>query len=268
MPHWPWPASGSLVGVNLKAAEQEFQQRLQGLDDDSRACAVFAYTEYTLWHVAGYDFEVQGALNQHKGFWWPVIAALHQSAFVALGRVFDDDRRTHNVRDLLKHAERYPGIFSRQALEDRKVKDGLDPMIAKQYAASAFEPRSNGFDQLRSAFEEKQRFYRARIDPIRDKLFAHSQILPEGGRDALFAKLMLRDMEQIFVFPLQLYRALFDLFQNGREPVIPAAATIITDVMKALPVEPGTSTWEHLHAAAYAKEFLDWLKSVADRAMK
>jgi AbiU2 len=121
--------------MNLEQAQREFEQRLQALDDDSRSCAAFAYTEYVLWHVAGYDFDVRRILNDHKEFWWPVLWALQQSAYIALGRMFDDDSRTHNLRHLLKFADEWRGIFSRKALEERKVRDGLDAALAKTYAA-------------------------------------------------------------------------------------------------------------------------------------
>jgi hypothetical protein len=249
--------------VHLKEAQAQFEERLQALDDDSRACAAFAYTEYTLWHVAGYDFDVQRVLNEHKEFWWPILAALHQSAYIALGRMFDDDNRTHNLRGLLEFAHKWQGMFKRNALEDRKILDGLDPALARTYAVDAYELRNGGLASLMALLAEKEKFYKSRVEAIRDKIFAHRD--RAANREQLFKNLMLRDMEQLIVFPLQIYRAMFGLYHNGREPLLPPAPSIISDVLKGIP-PAGTSTWEHLHTAKYTKEFLDWLKAVSAEA--
>ena len=247
--------------MNLDEAQTQFEQRLKALEYDSRACVQFAYTEYTLWHIAGYDFEVQRILNEHNDFWWTVVAGLQQSAYIALGRMFDNDNRTHNLRDLLKHADKWQGIFSREMLERRKVRAGTDRAKAKSYAAKAYELRAGGLDALQAALAEKQAFYKKRVDPIRDQVFAHRQ--RSVDRDKLFSDLMRRDMEKLFVFPLQLHRALFDLYYDGREPVLDPVPTTIGHVLRNLPPH-GSSGWrEHLHAAKSANDFLDWLKSVA-----
>jgi len=60
------------------------------------------------------------------------------------------------------------------------------------------------------------------------------------------------------VFPLRLARALFRLYHDGREPVLNPAPSLMHEVLEAKP-EPG-ETWEHLHAAANAARFLDWLR--------
>ena len=247
--------------MNLHEAQTQFEQRLKALDNDSRACVQFAYTEYTLWHVAAYDFEVQRILYEHNHFWWTVVAGLHQSAYIVLGRMFDHDDRTHNLRDLVKHADKWRGIFSRKELEARKVRAGMDPAAAKSYAAAAYELRSGGLNALQAALAEKEAFYKERIDPIRDKIFAHHQ--RSVDRDKLFSDLGLREMEKVFVFPLQLHRALFALYYDGREPVLEPVPTTIADVLRNVPPQ-GSSGWrEHLHAAKSASDFLDWLKAVA-----
>ena len=240
--------------------ETDFQVRLDALESDARACAAFAYTEYVLRHRAGADPAVGQLLNEHKAFWWPILSALQKSTFLALGRIFDDDKATHNARELLKFAESHLGIFSQQALEARKIREGLDPLIAKKYAAAAYIRPRDGLAALRAELESKQDFYKSKLAPIRHQVYAHRARLSAGARDALFADLMLHDLEGIIVFTLQLERAVFKLYHDGREPILQPAPTSIGDVMQALP-ERHTSTWEHLHAAKDTSAFLDWLKA-------
>jgi hypothetical protein len=244
--------------MSIDGYEADFEQRLEALDRDSRQCAIFAYTQAALDYQAN-DFEIRDRLNQHAGFWNGVIGALQTSAFIALGRIFDDDRGTHNADELLRFAQNAPGIFSRQALEARKIREGLLPQQAKQYAADRYELSRGGLAQLRGEFQKRQDLYRDKVSPIRHKVFAHAGRLDRTARDALFTALFRRSLEDLVVFTLRLHIALWQLYHNGLEPVLRDAPSNIIEVMKALP-QPGMSSWEHLHSAKDTAEFLDWLK--------
>ena len=86
---------------------EEFEERLGALDRDSRQAAVFAYTEFTFHHVEVPTSASQDRLNQHD----PSACGLEHRhgpprvGFVALGRMFDDDRSTYNIEGLLRYAE-------------------------------------------------------------------------------------------------------------------------------------------------------------------
>ena len=245
--------------ADIQTAEGEFQARLKAFEGDARSCATLAYTEFALHFFAGSDFAIQDRLNRHPAFWNTVLAGLQSSAFVALGRVFDTRRDTHSGTALLDFAEKYLGIFSRQAYEARQVRIGLSHVDATASAARAFELRPGGLADLRQQFEAKQFVFEAKAAPIRHEVYAHAGKLTIEDREAMFTGLPLRDLEDLVVFPLRLERALFQLYHNGREPVLDPAPSVITEVMKSAP-EGGTSTWEHLHAASNVKAFLDWLR--------
>ncbi len=247
--------------MSLQPYELEFEDRLGALDRDSRQAAVFAYTELTIHHRAGADFELIDRLNRHAGFWNTVIAGLQGSAFVALGRMFDNDRTTHNIESLLRYAETMSGLFSRQALEARKIAAGVSQSAARTYATNAWELRPGGLANLRKDFEAKREFFGKDVGPIRHRVFAHAARITNEERDALFTKLFMRPLEELVVFTVRLHRAMFQLYHNGREPLLDDAPSNIVEVMRSFP-EQGTSTWEHLHAAKDASGFLDWIKTV------
>jgi hypothetical protein len=247
--------------MSLKSYEREFEERLEALDRDSRQAAVFAYTEFTIHQAAGSDFEIIDRLNLHARFWNTVIAGLQGSSFVALGRMFDDDRNTHNIDGLLRYAERMNGLFSRQALEARKVAAGVPPADAKKCVADVWELRPGGLANLRNEFEAKREFFREKVGPIRHRVFAHAARITKEERDTFFTALFMRPLEELIVFTVRLQRAMFQLYHNGREPVLAPAPSNIVEVMKSLPGR-GTSTWEHLHAAKDTRAFLDWIKTI------
>lgn len=190
-----------------------------------------------------------------------MIAGLQGSAFVALGRMFDEDRSTHNIDGLLRYSEAMNGIFSRKALEARKVASGLSQAAAQAYVADAWELRPSGLADLRKEFEAKREFFKDKVGPIRHRVFAHAARITREERDALFTGLFMRPLEELVVYTVRLHRAMFQLYHNGRQPQLDQAPSNIVEVMKALP-ERGTNTWEHLHASKDAGALLDWIKSV------
>ena len=255
------PALNRYAGgmADIEAAEREFETQLKAFEGHARSCATLAYTEFALHFYAGGDFAIRDQLNRHPAFWNAVLAGLQSSAFVALGRIFDKRSDTYSGTALIDFAEKYLGIFSRRAFEARQVRIGLGLDVAKASAARAFELRTGGLADLRQQFEAKQRIFEGKVAPIRHEVYAHAGKLTIEGREAMFTGLPLRDLEDLVVFPLRLERALFQLYHNGREPTLDPAPSIITEVIKSAP-ERGTSTWEHLHAAANVAGFLDWLR--------
>jgi hypothetical protein len=237
--------------------ETEFEKQLEALDSESRTAAVFAYTELAMMYCAGSDPDLLERLQPHAGFWNAVGGALQTAAFVALGRVYDNDRQTHNAGQLLTYADDHPGIFARAVLEARKVRTGLAPELARDYVVDAYEPVRGFLAPLRVEFEKRQSFYLAKVAPIRHKVFAHRAKIDRGERDRLFSELMVRGLEDVVAFPCRLHRALFNLYWNGREPILSDAATTIGDALKA------TDSWDHIEAGRNAERFFAWLGSAA-----
>jgi hypothetical protein len=152
------------------------------------------------------------------------------------------------------------GILSRQALEARKIRGGMSAEAAKEYAADAFELRPSGLSKVRAEFQTRRQFFLDKVAPIRHQVFAHAAKINKEERDALFTAVLMRPLEELVVFTLRLHGSLFQLYHNGREPLLEDAPSNIVDVIKNLP-EKGTSTWEHLHAAKEAAALLEWAKA-------
>jgi len=91
-------------------------------------------------------------------------------------------------------------------------------------------------------------------------VFAHKSKLTHEARDELFTRLPMRELESLVVFPVQLHRVLWGLYHNGVAPQLESLPSNISDVMKNLPADR-VNTWEHLHVARAASDFLQWLRA-------
>jgi hypothetical protein len=245
----------------ISNSEIEFEERLNTLFNDSRACAVFLYTELTIHHLAANNNKTFERINGHSAFWNGILGALQSSAFVALGRIYDNDRHSNSALQLLRFAEKNIGIFRRSYIERRKIRFGSAKDVAKVYASEAYELPRGGLTSLRTEFDANRQFYVNRIQPIRHNVIAHAGRLTKKDRDELFENLFIRELESVAVFPLRLYEALYQLYFDGREPRLDDVPTNIAEVLKA-GASPHVSTWEHRHVAATVENFLNWLTGV------
>jgi len=157
--------------------EQEFEQRLDVHRRDSKSCAIFLYTLLTTHTLAGSDFGLFDRVNAHAGFWNGTLAGLQAAAYIALGRIYDPNDSNYNALALLAYTKEHFGIFSRSALQARKIRVGMSPDDAMRYVSQAFEeyePKRTDLAPLQSALNEQREVYVTKVQPIRHEVFAHS----------------------------------------------------------------------------------------------
>jgi hypothetical protein len=241
-------------------AEKEFKARLDALFNDATACARYSYTQATIDALVD-DQRLRAFLNNHADFWNTVRSGLQASATIALGRIYDSTRGAHSANKVLQSAETYPGIFTREPLKARKIAHGLSEDDATAYVANAFEPGQDGLQPLREAFDAMQELYENTVQPVRHNVFAHAGCLTIHEKDELFQNVPIRDFERLVVFPLQLWDALANLFDNGMQPALRDTPMIIGAVVEQ-GVPGHTTTWAHRHAAASTKDLLEALRPV------
>jgi hypothetical protein len=238
--------------------EQEFEQRLDVHRRDSKSCAIFLYTLLTTHTLAGSDFGLFDRVNAHAGFWNGTLAGLQAAAYIALGRIYDPNDSNYNALALLAYTKEHFGIFSRSALQARKIRVGMSPDDAMRYVSQAFEeyePKRTDLAPLQSALNEQREVYVTKVQPIRHEVFAHSGRLTPEDRDRLFAKPFDRELERLVVFALQLHDALFQFCHNGTRPQLRDAPSNVVEMLRD-PVPPNTSTWEQRHVVTDTAKFL------------
>jgi hypothetical protein len=159
------------------------------------------------------------SLNTASLFWLTAEHALLLAAFVALGRVFDQNSR-YNIDRLLAIGAGNLSLFSKPNLARRKREEGLSTSDAAAYVSTAYEPTYKDFRGLRKKVAERRRIYETRYRSIRDKIFAHKELSHPDDTSALFKKTNIKELKEIFGFLHSVHDSLWELLFNGREPAL------------------------------------------------
>ena len=159
-------------------------------------------------------------MNKHPEFWLSIRHAQQTNFMVTLGRVFDTDRRSHSIHRLLKEMTRHPEYFTRDAFANRRrgSSPGADPECLADYLKDVFEMDRAALEKLSLALEPISDKYEQNFAPIRNKLFAHRDILDRAGINALVSKGLIVDLEEILHFLHDLLECIFQLIYDGRKP--------------------------------------------------
>lgn len=139
---------------------------------------------------------------------------------MALGRVFDSDRRSHSIHRLLQEMTKHPEYFARDALANRKRDPlpGPDPDYLADYLKGVFEPDKATLEKLEEALAPISYKYQKNLEPIRNKLFAHRDILDRAGLNTITSRGLIVDIEEILHSIHHLSACIFQLIHNGRKP--------------------------------------------------
>ena len=206
--------------MSITSPEVRFEQELEVFRTEAEAAAQFFYAYLTVHAVAGDHKAVYRLLNTAPLFWNTSLGALQTAAFIALGRVFDQDS-THNLDRLLRIAQDNPSIFSKAALGVRKHgSNTAPPEWLAEYLLDAYVPTATDFRRLRAHVKKYRKIYEAKYRDLRHKLFAHREVSSRADIDALFAKTNIRELQKMLAFLGALYMTLWELFVNGRKPVL------------------------------------------------
>ena len=204
----------------MTVTDAEFERELESFRVDAESAAQFFYAFQAIHYLSSSDSGVLALMNQAPMYWNTSNVALREAMFVALGRVFDPDPQTHNVSRLLKLARDNPALFSKDALAARKQGDGERPGWLDEYLEGAHVPDADDWRRLRRYVAAWRRVYDAGYRGIRHQVVAHRAPLTQQQLDELFGQTSYRELEKLFAFLDSFYRALWQLYFNGRRPVL------------------------------------------------
>jgi hypothetical protein len=206
--------------------------------------------------VAASDKQVFLLLNEAPLFWNTSLGALQTSTFVALGRIFDTDARSHSVSKLLATAHRNLFIFSKTALAERKraQSSNADEWLPK-YLESVYEPTNEDFRRLKSYVAKRRKIYEKNYQPLRHKVFAHREISNQAEVIELFSNTNIRELQQLLIFLRKLYEALWQLYFNGRKPLLGSARFSVQRMLDLPSSIPGRATLQE-RLVRETKDFL------------
>lgn len=207
-------------------AEAAFEQELEIFRKEEETAQQHFFAYLSVREFAASDTEVLRAMNTTPLFWLTTHHAMLMSAFIALGRIFDQNS-AHNIDSLMALASKDLSVFSKPALANRKEKAGLTADEAAAYVSNAFEPTARDFRALRREIRAQRVIYEARYRDIRDKVFAHNEIFDLDVANQLLANTRVDEMKALFGFFHALHEALWQLLQNGRKLGLNARAFVL-----------------------------------------
>jgi hypothetical protein len=170
------------------------------------------------------------------------------AAFVALGRIFDQDKKSvHNIDKLIKAvSDDLPG-FKHPALAIRKQAGGLSAEDAAAYVQGTYELTPTDVRDIRKEVAHWRRVYEARYRDIRHGVFAHKG-LDRAGIDALMAKTNVEEMKALFGFLHILYETLWEAYFNGRKPDLTIREFVLPPAPPVGSMKPGERVFREGHA--------------------
>jgi hypothetical protein len=105
--------------LRMPTPDARFESEFEIFRTEAEAATQFFFGYLALHAVAYQHRSVHALLNRAPLFWNTCLGALQTSAFIALGRVFDQ-QSTHNLDKVLRIGQDHPQIFSKAALARRK----------------------------------------------------------------------------------------------------------------------------------------------------
>lgn len=144
------------------------------------------------------------------------LGSVQANSLIALGRIFDKDPRTHNVRRLIQLAEENTAIFSKAAIRNRKNKDLANAShLIDDFMSNVEEPTASDFRRLQLFVDARRKVYERCYKPLRDKRYAHKE---RTNIDGLFAQTNTRELARLITDLSKLHRVFWDWHRNGLKP--------------------------------------------------
>ncbi len=194
----------------------EFESELRIFDNDVDEAVQCFYIWRTVHAVARNSRKVYDMLNRNSGFWNVALGSIQANSLIALGRIFDKDPRTSNIKRLLKLAQDNPAIFSKHTVERRKSKLlANNSSLLEDYMRNVHDPSPADFKRLQSFMDSRRKVYERCYKQLRDKRYAHRERTNISG---FFAQTDIRELAQLVTDLSKLHRVLWDWQQNGVRP--------------------------------------------------
>lgn len=212
--------------------EAKFKKHLEIFRTEAQSGAQCLYAFLAIESAVADHRRFLDAVNKTPLYWKTCLASLQMAFFMTLGRVFDRSS-DHNIFKLLEIAEQNPAIFSLDSLAARKraasqnANDWLD-----EYLRNAHVPNNADFLRLRRRASHYEKLYLSIYKRIRNKVYAHKEIVDSVRVQTLFSKTRTRDLENMFIYLIKLHECLWNLLENGREPKLRAMPYAIKSIRR------------------------------------
>jgi hypothetical protein len=224
----------------------DFEEELEVFRTEEEAAQQYFFAYLSVKSLAASDGDVLANMNNTPLFWRTTHHAMVLAAFVALGRIFDQDPKSdHNIDKLMRVTGDSLSLFTKPALAARKVAAGLTQQEANQYVVDAHELTTPDVRGLRRQVLQWRRIYEERYRDVRHLVFAHKR--DEEIVEQTLAKTNIDEVKEMLGFLAGLHQALDQLFLNGREPVVQSREFVLPPKPGVFSMSPGERVFAEGH---------------------
>jgi hypothetical protein len=199
--------------------EAGFERELEIFRTEEETAQQYFFCYLSVRSLAASNSDVLKMMNMNPLFWVTTHHAMLLSAFMALGRIFDQTSK-HNIDTLISMTSRALPAFTKPTLKARKQAAGLTPQQAAAYVADSHELTAHDIRNLRKEIVTWRRVYDGHYREIRHKVFAHKALSDIDEVNALLANTKVDELKDLFAFLSAIYSCLWETFHNGRRPTI------------------------------------------------
>ncbi|WP_028886837.1 hypothetical protein [Teredinibacter turnerae] len=164
------------------------------------------------------DEKLLEAFNKSPLSWIVIRHSMMLSLIMTLGRIFDIDGDSVSIDDLIKSCIDDVSLFSKVKLRERKMMlPGEKPWL-DEYINNAYEPREKDFQMLRPEINKYKKIYQEYYQPLRHKIFAHSDKQHFSNTNELWEATKGANMEDMLNFLEDFKVTLQMVYDNGIKP--------------------------------------------------
>lgn len=204
----------------MTSQEIQFEKELEIYRTEFGASIQFLYSFLILDEIASNNKKILKLINQAPLFWLSIRASLLCSTLISIGRIFDQNT-CQNLDRLIGMAQKNINIFSKKSLGLRKQGTTMNaPSWLQDYLNDVYVPKHDDFRKFRTHIHKWRRIYAEKYRDIRHKIYAHLEIADKEKQNELFSKTKVKELQRMVTFMQSLYDALWQLYFNGRKPVL------------------------------------------------
>ena len=157
------------------------------------------------------------ALNKNARFWNDYNFMALQTVIIFLGKIFDDQRRTHNLTKLIESLSNNLKHFNKSSLRKRKIKLSGEADWLDKYIEEAHELNAEDIELIKNEADKASALWK-KFEPLRHRFYAHNQMITNKERDALFKGVTYDELQNLVQMLLNIAHVLEQAEINGQKP--------------------------------------------------
>lgn len=166
------------------------------------------------------DSKLFQAVQENSQFWMDYKHCNIVFTVIVLGRIFDKDtksQKSHHIERLIKFAKNSE-LFKNEKLRERKIKgsDNSHEWI-DNYMKNTHELSQDNFKNISDYAKETREKWES-VKDLRNKIYAHQDVIDDLKKSAIFEKSQYLVFEEIVQRLLTLENVFLEAFSNGRAP--------------------------------------------------